>query len=303
MNEGWTRKKIRASDCVDYAFTYARRELKALVPIVLLFQAPFIFLINLMLNTGTFSRLLEETYDDGFAALKLVLLVVGGITLYLIYYGIMAHIANGAIIYSAYRYTMFGERPRLKTSLARGARLLLWNMLFASIAGAVISVLSFVYIFAWSILIRSVSSITVMEIMIWVAFAGELIAAVVFIYIELRFSYMPQFVVAEDMNLFQALKASWKATKGKLRRIFSIYIVGALVSASINTAVTAVSVLNVYMSNFIFTLVGALISVFAALGYFLFSLAVTFSYMHDISDPERIKKEQEIYVYLKENDV
>lgn len=303
MNEGWTRKKIRASDCVDYAFTYARREFKALIPIVLLFQVPFIFLINMMLNTGTFVRLIEEAGDDGFAALKLVLLVMGGITLFMIYYGILAHIANGAIIYSAYRYTMFGERPGLKASCARGAKLLLWNMLFSFITGAVISVLFLVYTFAESAIISTASSFKAMEIMLWIGFAVEIIVVIVIIYIELRFSYMPQFVVAEDMNLFSALKASWRATKGRMKRIFCIYVVGFLVSSSINTAVTALSVLNVYNSNFIFTLVGAVISVFAALGYFIYSLSITFSYMHDISDPERIKKEQEIYSYLKENEV
>ena len=303
MNEGWTRKKIRASDCVDYAFTYARREYKALIPIVLLFQAPFIFLINMLLNPGTMLRIIEETYYDGYAALRLVLLIMIGATLYMIYYVILSHIANGAVIYSAYRYTMFGERPKLKASLARGVRLLLWNMLFSIISGTVISILVLIYIFTQSSFLVMAASSQTVEIMFWTGFAAVLIAAAFLVYIELRFSYMPQFVVAEDMNLFAALKASWKATRGRTRRIFSIYIVGILVSASINSAVSALSVFNVYTSNLIVTLVGAVLSVFAALSYFLFSLSITFSYMHDIPDPERIKKEQEICTYLKENDV
>lgn len=308
MNEGWTKKEIRASDCVDYAFTYARREYKTLIPMLLFFHVPFVLAIRMMLNQTVLENLMYDVYDDAFAVFGLVALIFIGGFLMMLYYGIFIHVINGAFIYSSYRYTVFGDRPRLGKRLSRGFWLLLQNLIYSIIAGTAVFLVFMLIETGFSAIISGIvlnTNISDKDYAWIVAGLILILLAVtaVIIYFMLRFAYMPQFAVIQNKNVFAALGASWKATKGKVRRLFCIYFVGALVTAGISSAVTALEVLNMFTSNILVMIINAVLSVFAGLGAFLISIAVTFSYMHDMPETDALQNEMKIVSYLKEHDV
>ena len=304
MNEGWKNKKIRASDCVDYAFTYARREIKTLLPLLLIFHVPFTLISNLLVNGLIFQTLLIDTYDDAFAGFGILLMLMLGSSLNTIYYAVFIHVISGANIYSVYRYTVFGDRIRLGRRIAKGFRAVLQYLVFEVIISVAVSAIAIAFSSIYSFLsvsLLSSASLKNIEIATYIYLGIMALLAIAGIYIELRFSYMNQFALIENKGIFQAMGASWKATKGKMRRIISIYIVTIIVSAGLNTAVGALQAFSIFESNFLTVLFGAILAVFSGLGYFLGAIAITFSFMHDMPDNDIRRGEIALAAYLREN--
>ena len=309
MNEGWTNKKIRASDCVDYAFTYARREWKTILPLLLIFHVPFTIIRAMTMNSFVIVSLLEDTYDDAFAALGIIMMIMLSSTITTLYYAIFIHIIDGGLIYSTYRYTVFGDRPGLKRRVSRGFRELLQSIVFELFASAAAtSIIWIIYI----ILIAIIANIAARSefgaadnspIIIFAVFFGFMMLIIIIgIYLTLRFTYMSQFALIENKGVFAAMGASWTATKGKMRRLLSIYVVTIIVSSGIETAIGALQAFSIFTSNFVTVLFGAILAVFSGLGYFFGTIAITFSFIHDMPDNDLRKQELAVAAYLREND-
>jgi hypothetical protein len=309
MNEGWTNKKIRASDCVDYAFTYARREWKTILPLLLIFHVPFTIIRAMTMNSFVIVSLLEDTYDDAFAALGIIMMTMLSSTITTLYYAIFIHVIDGGLIYSTYRYTVFGDRPGLKRRVSRGFRELLQSIVFELLASAAISgIVWILYIILMSVIARPSTGSgyefkdkTVITLFA-LYFGTAVIIIIISIYLSLRFTYMSQFALIENKGVFAAMGASWKATKGKMRRLLSIYVVTIIVSSGIETAIGALQAFSVFTSNFVTVLFGAILAVFSGLGYFFGTIAITFSFIHDMPDNDLRKQELAVAAYLREND-
>jgi hypothetical protein len=107
-------KRVRAVDCLDFAVTFAGREYKALLPFVLAFHLPFIFIAKLLTSEFVLVNALQSiTESDGtlLGDFGIFLLLFVGEGLMMVFTFVLQVLVTGAVIYHVYSLTVFGDRP------------------------------------------------------------------------------------------------------------------------------------------------------------------------------------------------
>lgn len=299
MSTQQKNKKLRASECVDCAAAFLRREWRMLLPFFLIFHLPLILLQNLILTRETLlSAFVDAAMYETFDAWLLFSILIG-IFASSVYDRFARHIIAGACIYSAARRAQVGERPVFKQKLKAGLRLMLYRLLFMFIFGQVAGVVVYgFYILLFTSQVWMVGWLGDYLPLFFLAFL-VLFVALPLLYLYLRFSYYSEFIVIRHENLFVALKHSWEATRGRARHIFCIYVITLLASAAVNAADIALLWTGVASSAFVPLLLSALLSVFTTLAVYLTDLSLTFSFIQTVPENEVLGFELELRSFLR----
>ncbi len=278
-------KRIRAVDCVDYGLTFFAREYKRLLPFLLAFHIPFVFLGKLLASRVVFLSILADMGETYMAGIGSLLMLLAGELLMGVFAAFLQVLVSGAVIHSAYRLTVFGDRPTFSDGFRRGIRLFLMRLILAGIAYGASYAVSMVITIVFSVSTQMVDLDAFFSSpVVWILLAVFGVSLAVFVvYVLLRFGYFPQFVVIENRSVFRALKSSWKATKGRAWHILCVFLISQLLSSAIMTAVTALDGLMllpaVQESGWAVALVSALLTSVTMIASYVGDAAFTFSYL------------------------
>ncbi len=292
-------KRIRAIDCVDHAVTFAGREYRALLPIVLIFHVPFVFLGKLLTSQFVLTLLLDNLDDDFTTGLGVFVAIMGGEGLMTVFTLLLQVVITGAVIYHVYRLTVFGDRPLMSDSLGRGFKLFGMNMLLYAIGAAAVYLLSMVFWFTgfasvWFLLETGTESL-LESVPLMIAVGGvALVVGAAEVYLVARFGYTYQFVVCENMFIFAAMKASWKATKRRAWHVICVFVLAGLLGIGANAAVVALDSLllipSLEGSSFVISLVSALLTSVASVSMYVVQAALTYSYVERLSGGNELRE-------------
>ena len=287
-------KRVRAVDCLDFAVTFAGREYKALLPFVLAFHLPFIFIAKLLTSEFVLVNALQSiTESDGtlLGDFGIFLLLFAGEGLMMVFTFVLQVLVTGAVIYHVYRLTVFGDRPAFSDTLKRGFRLFLMNLILYAIIYAVVWVLSLILAFggvaSLVFLLENGTETVLNSTPVLVAIgAGTLALAAAAIYLLARWGYTRQFIVCDNLFIFAAMKASWKATKKRAWHVICVFALSYILSIGGNAAVVAIDSLLLIPalsgSSFVISLVSAILTSVASVSFYFTDAALTYSYMERV---------------------
>jgi len=259
-----------------------RSEYKTILPVLAIFHFPIVFLYSYMINRADFLSLMLDS-ADGTAVLKNLLLLYAGSMLSTVFDTYIKNLISGALIFAAWRKTAFGEKASMRDMLRAGGRLLLYMWLLSILVQAVMGVFGGV-MFAGMMMISGVGALMAANPLTEALYGTGifllvLAVACAVIYFVARLSLIPQAVVIDRINVFQAFKYSWKATKRQVRHIIALFLAAILTTLMVNTTISVLNTVNLFNGQIFVAILSALVSALGSLGTYLWSLSASFFYM------------------------